>query len=59
MSTGAWIMLITGSVVLYGGLVYCLVLTKVRGKPDSYSDLAERDEAESDNKNDSPGEAND
>ena len=48
MSTGAWIVLILGSLVLYGGLAYCLVLTKVRGKADNYSDLVEQERAESD-----------
>ena len=60
MSTGAWIMLILGSLTLYGGLVYCLILTKVRGKAQNYSELVEQELAESTNNNDSQlGEAKD
>jgi hypothetical protein len=58
MSTGAWIMLVVGSLFLYGGLAYCLILVKVRGRSDNYLDLAEEEADQLEKHNDpQPGEA--
>lgn len=39
-------MLCLGSTVLYGGLIWCLVLTKTRGKNKNFAELDGPDEAE-------------
>jgi len=46
MSTEAWIVLCLSSVVLYGGLAWCLVLTKTRGKNKKFAELDGPDKAE-------------
>jgi hypothetical protein len=43
MSLGAWITLVVGSVVLYGGLIYCILLSRARG---SKMDLDAPEEAD-------------
>jgi hypothetical protein len=55
MSLGAWIMLIIGAVAIYGGLIYCIILTTTRGKAHEYSDVVETDNGKD---NDSPSQEN-
>ena len=42
MGIGAWIMLIFGAAVLYGGLVWCLLITTRKKPAESEADQFEK-----------------
>lgn len=50
MTLGAWVMLVAGSIAIYGGLIYCIMLTRKHGQSHEYSDETEGGNEERDNR---------